>query len=65
MLTAIELSHWTSEHSVYGEMIFQMLSRGTYSCRRIARYVGCPVEAVKLVAAKRFKAIAMNHRLFL
>lgn len=65
MLTEMELFKWTSEHSTYGEMIFQMLSRGTYTHRQVAQYIGCPIEAVTRVAEKRERAIKKNHRDYL
>ena len=64
-LTEMELYKWTSEHSTYGEMIFQMLSRGTYTHRQVAQYIGCPIDAVTRVAEKRGRAIKKNHRDYL
>ena len=56
---------YTSEYSIYSDMIFQMLSRGEYAAEQIADLVGCPVKAVKIVAAKRREAIKTNHREYL
>lgn len=65
MLTPMELSRWTSEHSTYGEMIFQMLSRGTYTHRQVAENIGCPIQAVTRVAETRAREIEVNHRNYL
>ena len=56
------LAIWTSEFSVYHEMIFQMLSRGEYTLEQIATFMGCPVKAVKIVAVKSREDIKANHR---
>jgi hypothetical protein len=64
-VTEAEICKWAGRHSIYGEMIFQLLSRGRYTKRQIAQYVGCPAEAVALVARARAREIEKNHRRFL
>ena len=64
-MTPTGLAKWTGAHSVYGEMIFQMLSRGTYTFRQIAEFIGCPVEAVEGIARRRERQIERNHGAYL
>lgn len=52
---------YTSEFSIYSDMIYQMLSRYRYTAKQISGIVGCPVSAVKMVALKRKAQIEKNH----
>lgn len=56
-----DLTLWTSEYSVYREMILQMLSRKQYTNRQISEFMSCPVRAVEIIARKCEEAIKTNH----